>query len=128
MFKRAAWRLRELKALEASTNKIPSVPSSAKISLIEWTAASQPARWPAHNWRQPEASMTSCFTTRKTALAMIRLEVSPMPMGLTPGFLSRAIKRQFKRGCKASGSVKEVEIRFATRANEWQRSEEAALY
>ena len=57
---------------------------------------------------------------------MIRLfEISPMPIGLTPGFLSRAIKWQFKRGCKASGSVKEVEIRFATRANEWQRSEEA---
>ena len=47
-----------------------------------------------------------------------------MHVGLTPGFLSSAIKQQFKRGCKASGLMKEVEMRFVTKAKGWQRSEE----
>ena len=62
----------------------------SKISPIACTAASQPARCPAHSWRQPAASIISCLTTNNAAFAMILLEVSPLPIGLTPGFLSRA--------------------------------------
>ena len=126
IFRRAAWWLRELNVLKVLTSKIPSVPSSAKISLITWTAVSQPTCCPAHNWRQLAASITSCcLTTCRTALAKILLEVSPTPIGRAPGFLSRAISQQFRRGCKASGSVNNVEICLATEVKEWQWSEEA---
>ena len=126
IFRRAAWWLRELNALEVLTSKIPLVPSSAKISLITWTAASQPTCCPAHNWRQLAASITSCcLTTCRTALAKILLEVSPTPIGWTPGFLSRAISQQFRRRCKASGLVNNMEICLATEVKERQWSEEA---
>ena len=48
-----------------------------------------------------------------------------MPMEQTPGFLSRAINQQLKRGCRASGSIKDVDMCFATKYREWQRSDEA---
>ena len=41
-----------------------------------------------------------------------------MPIGQTPGFLSRAISRQLRRGSKAYGLVNDVEIRLATKAKE----------
>ena len=57
---------------------------------------------------------------------MILLKVSPMPIGQTPGFLSRAIRQQLSKGCKASGSVKDVDMCLATDAKERQRSDDAA--
>jgi len=39
-----------------------------------------------------------------------------MPIGLTPGFLSKAIKRQAKKGERISGDTKEVQIYLANRA------------
>ena len=41
----------------------------------------------------------------RMALAMICLAVSPMPIGWTPGFLSRAIKRHAKMGETIAGSM-----------------------
>ena len=40
------------------------------------------------------------------------LEVSPMQIGRTLGFLSRATSQQLRRGCKASGSINDVEILY----------------
>ena len=62
-----------------------------------------------------------------TALAMIRRAVSPMPIGRTPGFLSRAMSRQARRGEIALGSTYEVQILLVTIAKLWHRSLEAPL-
>ena len=50
----------------------------------------------------------SGFTTDSTALAIIRRTVFPIPIGRTPGFLSRAIRRQARRGEIDFGSTYEV--------------------
>jgi len=62
--------------------------------------------------------MTSCLTIHRTIFAIILLEVLLIPIGQTPGFLSRAIGQQLRRGCKASGSMNDVEIHLATKARE----------
>ena len=41
----------------------------------------------------------------RTALAMMRRAVSPIPIGRTPGRLSRAIRRLASRGLIAVGST-----------------------
>ena len=64
----------------------------------------------------------SGFTIDSTALAIIRRAVSPIPIGRTPGFLSRAISRQAKRDEIDFGSTYEVQILLATRAKEWHSS------
>ena len=94
MLRSAASRLSELNALEASTRMTASVSGDSEIWRIAWTADSQPARCPAHTCKAPVASWTSSRVTTEMALPMILLIVSPMPMGLTPGHLSRAINLQ----------------------------------
>ena len=56
------------------------------------------------------------------ALAMIRLAVSPTPIGQTPGFLSSATRREARRGARLAGSTNSVHKRFATPASDWHRS------
>ena len=56
----------------------------------------------------------------------MRRAVSPMPIGLTPGFLSSAMRRQASRG-EIHGSRKVEQRRLAVRAKEWQRALEAVL-
>ena len=68
----------------------------------------------------------SLLVTVRTALAMMRRAVSPMPIGLTPGFLSSAMRRQASRG-EIHGSRKVEQRRLAVRAKEWQRALEAVL-
>ena len=60
-------------------------------------------------------------------MAIIRRAVSPMPIGRTPGFLSRAISRQARRGEIDFGSTYDVQILLATEAREWHSSLDAAL-
>ena len=50
------------------------------------------------------------------------MQCPPIPIGRTPGFLSRAISRQAKRGEIDFGSTYEVQILLATRAKEWHSS------
>ena len=69
----------------------------------------------------------SAFTIDSTALAIIRLAVSPMPMGRTPGFLFRAMRRQASRGEMDFGSTNEVQILLAVEASVLHRSREAPL-
>ena len=56
---------------------------------------------------------------------MIRRAVSPMPIGLTPGHLSRAIRRQATKADKLFGSTKEQQILLAVEARASQRSVDA---
>ena len=125
MFCKATWRLRALKALLASTKSAASLESKAVLTAC--TAASIPEICPPHNWRHPEASWTSDLTTDSTALAMIRRAVSPMPMGRTPGLLSRAMRRQASRGEIDFGSTSEVQILLAVDASALHRSADAPL-
>ena len=76
---------------------------------------------------EPAASCTSCLVTDKIALAIMRLDVSPIPIGRTPGFLFRAIRRLARRGAILFGSTNSVHKRRAVRAMEWQSSNEADL-
>ena len=52
--------------------------------LMAWAAALHPAFWPAHNCRQPAASASSGLISATMAFPMIRLNTSPIPIGLTP--------------------------------------------
>ena len=61
------------------------------------------------------------------ALPMIRLAVSPTPMGLTPGHLSRAMSRQATKADSPPGSTKHEQIRLAVEARESHRSTDADL-
>ena len=127
IFCRVECLLRALKALLASTRRTPSTSSFWKACLTMWMAASVPDGWPAQPCTEPAASMTSPPTRNRTALAMIRLAGSQILIGLMPGFLSMAIRRQANRGEMLLGSTKEVQIRMATFEREWQRSLEACL-
>ena len=98
----AVFRLSEL---VASTNSIASVSSFSYDVLVAWTAASMPEIWPAQSCVVPAASWMSPFIIIRTDLAIIILAVLPMPMGRTPGFLSRAIRRQATKGAMLSGST-----------------------
>ena len=89
------------------------------------TAASLPASCPAQSWRVPAASSTSSLMTERMALLMILLDVSPTPIGLIPGHLSRAIKRLAVSGASPSGSTYVVHSFLATKAKLLHRSTEA---
>lgn len=58
-------------------------------------------------------------------LEMIRLATSPTPIGQTPGFLSRAMRREPRSGARLCGSTYSVHIRKATPAKAWHRSLDA---
>ena len=58
------------------------------------TAASQQAKCPAHTCNGPAAAWMSSLIAVAIALPMIRRIVSPIPIGRTPGHLSRAMRRQ----------------------------------
>ena len=61
------------------------------------------------------------------ALPMIRRTVSPMPIGLTPGHLSRAMSRQATSAANPLGFKKLEHIRLATEAMASHRSLDACL-
>ena len=63
----------------------------------------------------------------RTVLAMIRLSVSKIPMGLTLGHLSREIWRHARKGEMPLGSTKVVQSHLARAAKAWHRSWEAVL-
>ena len=92
-----------------------------------WTAASVPDSWPPQSCWEPTASWMSPLVILSTALAMIRLATSPIPMGRTPGFLLRAIRRQAMSGEMLLGSARLVQRCFATAVRDTHRSLEADL-
>ena len=58
---------------------------------------------------------------------MICPAVSPILMGWTPWFLSRAKQRMVISGAMLAGSTSSVQRHFATMAREWQSSRDADL-
>ena len=62
-----------------------------------------------------------------TALAIIRLGISPIPMGPTPGFLFNAMSQQDNNGDKILGSMYSVHRRLAHSASDWHRALDADL-
>ena len=105
MLWRATCLFRELNALLASTRSTASFSSDSKAVHTACTAASIPEICPPHSWRHPEISCTSGLAMFSIALAIILLAVSPMPIGRTPGFLAKAIRRQARRGETHLGST-----------------------
>ena len=114
---RAVWRLSELNAFVASTNSIASLLSDSKEDLAACKAASIPNICPPQSCIQPEASWISVLTMDRTALAIILRAVSPMPIGRTPGFLSRAMSLQAKKGAISFGLTYIVHNLLATMAS-----------
>ena len=94
MLRRAASLFRELKAFEASTNSTASTLSSSKTPFIANIPASHAASCPTQSCEHPATFWMSFRVTLRIALEMSHRNVSPIPTGLTPGHLSRAIKRQ----------------------------------
>ena len=113
MLCRAVCWFRELKALLASTSRRASVSSLWKKERTACTAASMPDIWPAHSC-EPAGFCASCLVIFKMALAMMCLAVSPILMGQTPGFLSRASRQLDISGAMVAGSTSSVQRRFAT--------------
>ncbi len=62
-----------------------------------------------------------------TDVRMILRTASQIPIGRTPGFLFRAIRRHAKNGLSPSGSTKVVQILLVRRASEWQISSETVV-
>ena len=71
------------------------------------------------------ASWISSPMVVRIAFPMMRLAVSPMPIGLTPGHLSRAINRQATNADRLFGFTKEQHILLAVDAKASQRPLEA---
>ena len=90
---RAAYLFRELNALLASTTSTASFSSDSRAVRTACTAASMPEICLPHSWTHLEISCTSGLTMLSIALAIIRLAVSPMPIGRTSGYLFRAVMR-----------------------------------
>ena len=61
----------------------------------------------------------------RIAFEMILLEVSQIPIGLTPGHLFSAINRQARKADRPLGSLKDVQRLLANMAIELHRSQEA---
>ena len=94
----AAWRLRRLKAFSASTNNIPSVVLSSNIPDIVCTAASTPIRAPPQVCIGPVAFCVSPLKFCNNAAVTILLNLSPIPTGRIPGFLSSPIILHDRKG------------------------------
>ena len=128
MLCRAACRFSTLKALLASTNKIPSVEVFEKSFCMACIAASQPPTRPAHNCSGQVASAMSWPIMLNTALEMIRRGSSPIAIGLTPGFLSKGTSLHVTKAQRNSEGMSAVHKRLPTEASAEQRSCEAEVY
>ena len=58
----------------------------------------------------------------RTALAIILLETSAIPMGLTPGHLFSGIRQQATKALRLSGWMVEVQILWPIAARAWHKS------
>ena len=73
------------------------------------------SRIPPNTW---SSGILVILVANKMALAMLRLVVSPIPMGQTPGFLSRKISRQAKKEAILAGSTRLVQNLYAVWARD----------
>ncbi len=100
-----------LKAFVASTSRAPSVLSSLNASV--------------DGCRAPEAAIMSGCRSVSIALAIIRLGTSPMPIGRTPGFLSKGISLL---ASKCFGFIFSVHRRLPTAAKALHSCFDSDLY
>ena len=107
---RAVWRLKGLKALQASTWITASNCGRLNSCCMACTATSYPPSKPAQSWSGPTMSW---MRVMDIAFSMIRRKVSPIPIGLTPGHLSSAINLHATKPSNLFGSKKAVQIVFA---------------
>ena len=121
-FLRATSLFSELNVLEASTKMITSVSAELKTSHMACIAAWHQFSWPAQSCNAPATSWTSSLMTEEMALLMIRRTVSPTPIGLMPGHLSKAINLLATKASMPLGSTYSVHNRLVVLAKEWQRS------
>jgi len=82
-----------LKAFVASTSNIPSDASSENLWDIAKMPASHPFCWRAHSCRDPIETVVTGFNIAIMALPIMRLIISPIPIGRTPGHLSSRRRR-----------------------------------
>ena len=78
-------------------------------------AASAPAPWLAQVCSGPAAAFMASLSVHEIAFPHTLLKVSPTPIGLTPGFLSRGISRHATNGSMRKGS-KELVASFLVRS------------
>ena len=90
-------RFNQLNPLSASTSKIASLPCWLNIELKACAVASHPARWPARSCKLPALSRMFLLKFVITARPRILLITSPIPVGVTPGFLSMVISLHAKK-------------------------------
>ena len=90
---RASSLLSELKAFSASKSSMACVSGFSNSLLELWIAYSIPHFWPKQSWKFFPILLRSDFIHWVIVLPIILLRDSPIPMGRTPGFLSRDIKR-----------------------------------
>ena len=111
-------------------------PAEPSVQLSEWRALLVPQGWMlmhgnacVHHSSQhlqiynyiavyiwPAAAWMSTLIALTIALPMMRLRVSPIPIGLTPGHLSRATRRQATNADRLWGSTKQVHRHLAVTA------------
>ena len=123
-FLRAFSRFSVLNALAASRNRTACTSRDSKTWFIACTAASHLASCPAQSWTVPATAWMSSSTMEMIALLIFLQDTSPIPMGLTYGHLSKAIRRHAMSGCRAMESTYDEQIHRATRAKASQRSAE----
>ena len=125
----AAWRLSELKALEASTHSTPSTPGhSPNAFRTAWTPISHAEGTPTHSWAGATAFMTSNSISSAIARQMMRRNTSPIAMGRTPGRLSRAINLPARNASRWLGWISCVHNRTAIRESALHKLPDAPLY
>uniref|UniRef100_A0A8D9FJC2 Uncharacterized protein n=1 Tax=Cacopsylla melanoneura TaxID=428564 RepID=A0A8D9FJC2_9HEMI len=73
---------------------MPSVSESSNTLENPCIAPSSPLLIPEHNCRAPQVSCTSSPVTIAIVLAQILCKTSPIPIGRTPGHLSKATPRR----------------------------------
>ena len=93
MLCKAAALFSALNALLASINSIASVSGSSQIFHMASIEASVPPRNPAHVWSGAVAATISGCRSYTVNELIILLNTSPIPIGRTPGFLSRGMRQ-----------------------------------
>ena len=127
MLCKAANLLMELKAFSASTftRRTHSVLGSPSIEHMACMAVPKPPTWPAQTCRGPDPSLISEDRRERKALAAIHRGTSPIPIGRTPGSLSRGINRQATKALTLSGCTHSL---LPTAANALHKCRDADLY
>ena len=98
------------------------------MSDTAWMAPSTPHRVLEHSWAEPHTASATSRVTKQTDLPITLRSTSPIPVGLIPGHLSRAIRRLAKRPRRRDQSMMELAIQRARLATQSRRRRLADPY